>query len=133
MKTNWIVALVLAAALVLPVVAGAHEGHVHKALGTISVINGEHVEIKTTDGKNLTVMLDKKTTVTVYSLRAKNKPTVSTPLKWSEVKAALPKGRSKGKPPVFEADEVLRRVKKWGDLFAPVLELKQTLPRARSE
>jgi hypothetical protein len=63
-KTNWIVALVLAAALVLPVVAGAHEGHVHKALGTISVINGEHVEIKTTDGKNLTVMLDKKTTVT---------------------------------------------------------------------
>jgi hypothetical protein len=37
---------------------------VHKALGTVASINGEHVEIKTTDGKNLTVMLDKKTTVT---------------------------------------------------------------------
>ena len=64
MKTNWIVALAVTAALALPVVALAHEGHVHKALGTVASINGEHVEIKTTDGKNLTVMLDKKTTVT---------------------------------------------------------------------
>ena len=64
MKTNWMVALALTAALALPVLAFAHEGHVHKALGTIATINGEHVEIKTTDGKNLTVMLDKKTTVT---------------------------------------------------------------------
>jgi hypothetical protein len=64
MKSNWIAALALTAALVLPAVGWAHEGHVHKALGTIASINGEHVEIKTTDGKNLTVMLDKKTTVT---------------------------------------------------------------------
>ena len=64
MKTNWIVALAITAALALPVVALAHEGHVHKAPGTVASINGEHVEIKTTDGKNLTVMLDKKTTVT---------------------------------------------------------------------
>lgn len=64
MKTNWIFALALTAALALPVVSFAHEGHVHKALGTIATINGEHVEIKTTDGKNLTVMLDKKTTIT---------------------------------------------------------------------
>ena len=64
MKTNWIVALAVTAALALPVVALAHECHVHKALGTVASINGEHVEIKTTDGKNLTVMLDKKTTVT---------------------------------------------------------------------
>ena len=64
MKTNWIVALAVTAALALPVVARAHEGHLHKALGTVASINGEHVEIKTTDGKNLTVMLDKKTTVT---------------------------------------------------------------------
>jgi hypothetical protein len=64
MKSNWIVALALTAALVLPVVSLAHEGHVHKALGTIAGINGEHVDIKTTDGKNLTVMLDKKTTIT---------------------------------------------------------------------
>src|SRR5262245_1039219 len=64
MKTTWIVAIALTVALALPVVASAHEGHVHKALGTISSINGEHVAIKTTDGKDLTVMLDKKTTVT---------------------------------------------------------------------
>ena len=64
MKTNWIFALAVTAALALPVVALAHEGHVQKALGTVASINGEHVEIKTTDGKNLTVMLDKKTTVT---------------------------------------------------------------------
>jgi len=63
-KTNWIIALVLAVALTLPVVALAHEGHVHKALGTVASIDGEHVEIKTNDGKTLTVMLDKKTTVT---------------------------------------------------------------------
>ena len=64
MKTNGIVALALAIALLLPVAALAHEGHVHKALGTVESINGEHVAIKTTDGKSLTVMLDKKTTVT---------------------------------------------------------------------
>lgn len=75
---------------------------------------------------------DKKTTATVYSLRARETPTVSTPLKWSEVKAALtgkrkPRGKVK-RPLVFETKEVLARVKKWGDLFAPVLTLKQKLP-----
>jgi bifunctional non-homologous end joining protein LigD len=67
---------------------------------------------------------DKKTTVTVYSLRAKDRPTVSTPLLWQEVKTAAngKKGLS------FTSDEVLRRVKKHGDLFEPVLTLKQKLP-----
>src|SRR4026209_2962467 len=64
MKTNWIVALAVTDATALPRVALAHQGHVHTPLGTVASINGEHVEIKTTDGKNLTVMLDKKTTVT---------------------------------------------------------------------
>lgn len=64
MKKNWIVALVMIAALVLPVVARAHEGHMHKALGTIASVQGEHVTIQTTDGKTVTVMLEKKTTVT---------------------------------------------------------------------
>ena len=63
MKT-WILALVVIAALVLPATAGAHEGHLHKALGTIVSIQGEHVEIKTNDGKAITLMLDKKTAVT---------------------------------------------------------------------
>ena len=74
---------------------------------------------------------DKKTTVSVYSLRAKDVPSASTPLKWSEVEAAW-KNRArarKGKTLVFEADEVLQRVKKWGDLFEPVLTLKQKLPK----
>ncbi len=67
---------------------------------------------------------DKKTTVTVYSLRAKERPTVSTPLTWDEVKKAV-KAKKKLS---FETDEVLKRVKKRGDLFAPVLTLKQKLP-----
>jgi hypothetical protein len=61
---NWIVALVMIAALVIPATGRAHGGHLHKALGTITSVQGEHVEIKTNDGKAITVMLDKKTTVT---------------------------------------------------------------------
>ena len=72
---------------------------------------------------------DKKTTISVYSLRAKDTPTASTPLQWSEVKNAL-KRKDKGLL-VFEADAVLERVKKWGDLFAPVLTLKQKLPAVK--
>jgi hypothetical protein len=64
MNRNWMVALVLTCVLIVPAAARAHEGHMHKALGTVASINGEHIEIKTTDGKALTVMLDKKTTVT---------------------------------------------------------------------
>jgi hypothetical protein len=59
-----IVAIALVAALSIPALTRAHGGHLHKALGTISSIQGEHVEIKTTDGKTLTIMLDKKTTFT---------------------------------------------------------------------
>ena len=56
--------MVLSAALLAPAVARAHEGHAHKALGTVSAIDGAHVTIKTTDGKSVMVMLDKETTVT---------------------------------------------------------------------
>jgi bifunctional non-homologous end joining protein LigD len=61
-----------------------------------------------------------KTTVCVYSLRARERPTVSTPLDWSELDdpGAL----------VFEAADVLERVERHGDLFAPVVELEQELP-----
>ena len=69
---------------------------------------------------------DHKTTVCVYSLRAKEQPTVSTPVKWEEVESCL----KKGDPSllVFESGEVLARTKKHGDLFAPVLKLKQKMP-----
>jgi bifunctional non-homologous end joining protein LigD len=63
-----------------------------------------------------------KTTVCVYSLRARERPTVSTPLDWAEVEAGDPDAL------VFEADDVLARVEEHGDLFAPVVELKQELP-----
>ena len=68
-----------------------------------------------------------KTTIAVYSLRAREHPTVSTPVKWEEVEHMLKK-----KDPgllVFEADQVLKRVEKMGDLFEPVLRLKQKLPK----
>jgi bifunctional non-homologous end joining protein LigD len=70
-----------------------------------------------------------KTTVCVYSLRAKEHPTVSTPVTWDEVSTALKKRQPKQL--VFEASEVLRRVERDGDLFAPVLTLKQKLPAFR--
>jgi bifunctional non-homologous end joining protein LigD len=68
-----------------------------------------------------------KTTVNVYSLRARDRPTVSTPVAWDEVDACL----DAGDPSllVFEHDEVLSRVERDGDLFGLVLTLVQELPR----
>jgi bifunctional non-homologous end joining protein LigD len=61
-----------------------------------------------------------KTTVCVYSLRARERPTVSTPVAWEELDdpASL----------VFDAGDVLERVERDGDLFAPVVEKHQELP-----
>jgi len=68
----------------------------------------------------------RKTTVCVYSLRAGERPTVSTPLEWVEVREALEEGDPARL--VFEAGDVLRRVAERGDLFAPVLSLVQGVP-----
>jgi bifunctional non-homologous end joining protein LigD len=68
----------------------------------------------------------RKTTVAVYSLRARERPTVSTPVTWDEVERCAKKGDKDLL--VFEASDVLKRVEKHGDLFAPVLELEQRLP-----
>ena len=68
-----------------------------------------------------------KTTIGVYSLRARERPTVSTPVTWEEVERTFKK-----KDPsliVFDARHVLERVEKMGDLFEPVLKLKQRLPK----
>ena len=67
-----------------------------------------------------------KTTVCVYSLRARERPTVSTPLEWREVEAALEADDADAL--VFESDQVLARVEEHGDLFAPVLTVEQRLP-----
>jgi DNA polymerase LigD, polymerase domain len=68
-----------------------------------------------------------KTTVCVYSLRAKDQPTASTPVTWEEVQAAFKK-RDRNRL-TFTSDQVLQRVEKLGDLFEPVLKLKQKIPR----
>jgi bifunctional non-homologous end joining protein LigD len=68
-----------------------------------------------------------KTTVAVYSVRARPRPTVSTPLAWDEVDSALAGGDPEAL--VFEAPQVLDRVERLGDLMAPVLERRQELPR----
>lgn len=67
-----------------------------------------------------------KTTVGVYSLRARPRPTVSTPVSWTEVEAALEADDAAAL--VFEASEVLERVARAGDLMAPLLTLRQELP-----
>ncbi|HVD38500.1 MAG TPA: DNA ligase D [Solirubrobacterales bacterium] len=67
-----------------------------------------------------------KTTVCVYSLRAKERPTVSTPLEWEEVEAAL--AAADREALVFDHAAVLERVAAKGDLFAPLLSEEQELP-----
>jgi bifunctional non-homologous end joining protein LigD len=68
-----------------------------------------------------------KTTVGVYSLRAKHeRPYVSMPVSWEELAAALAKKDVRRL--FFEPEAALKRLAKLGDLFAPVLTLKQRLP-----
>jgi bifunctional non-homologous end joining protein LigD len=67
-----------------------------------------------------------KTTVAVYSLRARERPTVSTPITWDEVEAATRSGDPEDL--AFTSDDVLARVAEHGDLFAPVAVLEQPLP-----
>lgn len=69
---------------------------------------------------------ERKTTISVYSLRARERPTVSTPVTWDELEAAVESEDADSL--VFEAAEVLDRIEDQGDLFAPVLEIEQKLP-----
>ncbi|HKU26174.1 MAG TPA: non-homologous end-joining DNA ligase [Candidatus Sulfotelmatobacter sp.] len=71
-----------------------------------------------------------KTTIAVYSLRAREHPTVSTPVTWDEVERCLKK-----KDPgvlVFESSQTIARFEKLGDLFEPLLKIKQKLPDLRA-
>jgi bifunctional non-homologous end joining protein LigD len=70
-----------------------------------------------------------KTTVTVYSVRARERPTVSTPLQWQELQDA--RASRDVSPLSFETDQVLARVAQYGDLFASVLDTEQALPALR--
>ena len=69
-----------------------------------------------------------KSTVAVYSLRAKFKPFVAMPVSWEELRKALRKKDAAGL--FFEPEAALKRVKKNGDIFADALKIKQTLPKA---
>jgi bifunctional non-homologous end joining protein LigD len=68
-----------------------------------------------------------KTTVTVYSVRARERPTVSAPVTWDEVQAC----RDERDPErlTFEVGDVLDRLADQGDLFAPLLSARQELPQ----
>jgi bifunctional non-homologous end joining protein LigD len=66
--------------------------------------------------------------VCAYSVRAKQRPTVSTPVGWDEVEAAVDAGDADAL--VFEMNDVLERVADRGDLFEPVLTLRQPLRAA---
>ncbi|MGB8010676.1 MAG: non-homologous end-joining DNA ligase [Terriglobales bacterium] len=101
------------------------------------LLEQEHPELVVSDMKKAVrtnkVLVDwsqndaHKTTIAVYSLRAREHPMVSTPVSWEEVELALKK-KDAGRL-VFEAGDVRARVEKMGDLFEPVLKLKQTLPQ----
>ncbi|HKM47565.1 MAG TPA: non-homologous end-joining DNA ligase [Terriglobales bacterium] len=107
------------------------------ALAVARLLEQEHPELVVSDMKK-TVRTNKvfvdwsqndehKTTISVYSLRAREHPTVSTPVTWEEVERALKK--EDAELLVFEAKDVLARVEKMGDLFGPVLKLRQKLPQ----
>lgn len=68
-----------------------------------------------------------KTTINVYSVRAKERPTVSTPVSWDEVAECYRK--EDPELLVFTTDQTLARVEKNGDLWEPLLKRKQKLPK----
>ncbi len=70
---------------------------------------------------------DFKTTVCVYAMRAKEGgPFISMPVTWEELAKAVKSKRADAL--YFKPDAAVKRIKRVGDLFAPVLRLKQKLP-----
>jgi bifunctional non-homologous end joining protein LigD len=100
-------------------------------------LEGEHVDLVTSNMSKAVrkgkVFVDwsqndeHKTTICVYSLRAREEPTVSTPVGWNEVENCLKK--KKANLLKFRSDKVIARVERRGDLFEPVETLKQKLPK----
>ncbi len=103
------------------------------ALAVAQVVEQGHQDrVVTTQNKDVRrgrVLIDwsqnsrHKTTICAYSLRARPRPTVSTPVTWKEVESA-----AAGEPLSFEAADVLDRVERSGDLFAPAATEVQHLP-----
>jgi bifunctional non-homologous end joining protein LigD len=115
------------------------EGPTHESASNFALAVGQLLERQLT-GRVTTVMAKNrrpgkifvdwsqnahhKTTIAPYSLRAREEPTVSTPVAWDEVEAC-----AAGDAVLrFTSDDVLDRVERLGDLFEPVLTLEQQLP-----
>ena len=64
MRTTSLVASILAAALLIPAFARAHDGHAHKIMGTITARDDKHVQVRTPSGENLSIEVNAKTVVT---------------------------------------------------------------------
>ena len=63
MNRKWVTGIVLALSFAVTAPAAAHEGHTHKILGTVVSLQGDHLDVKTTDGKTVTVTLNGKTAI----------------------------------------------------------------------
>jgi hypothetical protein len=63
MSRRFVIGVALVAALAVPAYARAHEGHAHKVMGTITMLHDNHLEVKTKDGKTVTITLNEKTAI----------------------------------------------------------------------
>jgi hypothetical protein len=86
MKRKWLVGVVLVTALAIPAAGWAHTGHAHKYMGTVTTVSATHLEVKTTDGKTVKVVLNAKTAlargkqkVDVAALKAGERVVVEVP------------------------------------------------------
>jgi hypothetical protein len=64
MNRNWVIAALMIATGLLPRLVAAHDGHVHKIMGTVTARDARHVEVKTPSGENLSIAITAKTVVT---------------------------------------------------------------------
>ena len=62
MRMRWLVAVLFV--VTFATIGYAHEGHTHKILGTVTSVQGSHLDVKTTDGKVITITIDAKTAIT---------------------------------------------------------------------
>jgi bifunctional non-homologous end joining protein LigD len=118
--------------------AATHEVTSRFAKALARVLEREHpdrvVSTQRKDARVGKVLIDwsqnswHKTTVSVYSLRARSRPTVSTPVTWDEIDKAVRVGDASSL--VVDAGVLLDRVNDRGDLFAPILSVRQELPTA---
>ena len=71
MTRLFVVGAALIAALAIPGYTLAHEGHVHKVMGTVTSLHENQLEVKATDGKTSTITLNEKTKILRGKVKAK--------------------------------------------------------------